>query len=74
MIGALDASSTETTTAYLKSGREAILLNVTPLHISATGIRNLVRMGRDIKYLLPEVVESYIISHNLFQEGSGSLR
>jgi nicotinate-nucleotide adenylyltransferase len=74
MMGAFDASSTGTMTTYLKSGREAILLNVTPLQISATFIRNLVRMGKDIKYLLPEAVESYIISHNLFQEGSGSLR
>jgi nicotinate-nucleotide adenylyltransferase len=74
MMGALDASSIGTMTTYLKSGREAILLNVTPLQISATVIRKLVRMGKDIKYLLPEAVESYIISHNLFQEGSGSLR
>jgi len=74
MMEALDASSIEIMTTYLKSGREAILLNVTPLQISATAIRNLVRMGKSIKYLLPEAVESYIISHNLFREGSGSLR
>ena len=73
-IESLDASSTGTMTTYLKSGREVILLNVTPLRISATVIRSLVRIGKGIKYLLPEAVESYIISHNLFREGSGSLR
>jgi nicotinate-nucleotide adenylyltransferase len=74
MLAALDASSTDVLPAHIEGGRNAMLLNVTPFHVSATMIRGLLREGKSIKYLLPEVVESYIISHNLFLEGSGSLR
>jgi nicotinate-nucleotide adenylyltransferase len=74
MLATLDATSTEVLPTHIESGRDAILLNVTPFHISATMIRDLLRGGKSIKYLLPEAVESYIISHNLFLEGSGSLR
>jgi nicotinate-nucleotide adenylyltransferase len=74
MLAALDASSADVLPARIEGGKDAVLLNVTPFHISATMIRALLREGKSIKYLLPEAVESYIISHNLFLEGSGSLR
>lgn len=57
----------------MKSGKEIFLLNVTPIGISATAIRTLLRSGMSIKYLLPEAAESYIIANKLYQEGSGYL-
>ncbi len=50
----------------LKSLKEAVLLKITPLDISSSGIRRSVRAGLSIKYLLPEDVESFIISHKLY--------
>jgi len=74
MLSALDSASMDVLASHIGRGRDAVLLNVTPFRISATMIRGLIRGGKSIKYLLPEAVESYIISHNLFLEGSGSLR
>jgi nicotinate-nucleotide adenylyltransferase len=50
----------------LRGGRTALLLEITPLDISATAIRALIREGGSIKYLLPENVESFIILHGLY--------
>lgn len=58
---------------HLTSGKNCYLLNVTPLDISATAIRRLIRNNRSTKYLLPAVVESYIISRKLYREGSEHL-
>lgn len=51
----------------LISGRLAIPLACTPVGISASGIRDRLKRGMSIKYLLPESVESYIISNGLYQ-------
>jgi nicotinate-nucleotide adenylyltransferase len=37
------------------------------LDVSATYIRNTIRQGKSVKYLIPEQVENYINSKNLFQ-------
>lgn len=50
----------------LKSGRKAFVLQMTPLGVSSTDIRRLLREGKSIKYLLPEKVEEYIYTHNLY--------
>ncbi|GAB4536824.1 MAG: nicotinate-nucleotide adenylyltransferase [Thermodesulfovibrionia bacterium] len=46
---------------------KAFLSRVTEINISASHIRELIKDGRSIRYLLPEVVESYIISHRLYR-------
>ncbi len=52
----------------LTTGRKAYLCKVTELDISASSIRSFVKKGKSIKYLLPESVESYIISHKLYRK------
>jgi nicotinate-nucleotide adenylyltransferase len=48
------------------TGKKVILCSVTGLAISASHIRELIREGRSIKYLLPDSVKSYIISNKLY--------
>ena len=47
--------------------RKGYLLNVTGLNISASLVRGLIGKGESIRYLLPDSVKSYIISHNLYK-------
>lgn len=49
------------------AGRKIYLTNITPLGISSTLVRRLVRNGESIKYLLPAAVESYILSSKLYR-------
>jgi len=59
----------ELETAYmttLSNGRIIILAKVSPVNISATDIRTRMKQGQSIKYLLPAEVESYIISHHVY--------
>lgn len=51
----------------LKSGKRVIPVQVTALNISSTEIRRLIKVGKSIKYLLPEVVEQYIYGNNLYR-------
>jgi nicotinate-nucleotide adenylyltransferase len=53
-------------TVKLTSGKAVIPFRCTPLLISASDIRKRLKEGRSIKYLLPESVESYIISNRLY--------
>lgn len=61
-----DRLKTEIYRAKLQNNRDAILLKLTPLGISATGIRRLICQGKSIKYLLPPEVHSYIITNKLY--------
>jgi nicotinate-nucleotide adenylyltransferase len=47
--------------------RKGILCRVTNLNISSSDIRGMLKSGKDIKYLLPDSIKSYIISHNLYK-------
>ncbi len=49
-------------------GTNIYYLNVPALAISSTDIRERVRSGRPIKYLLPEAVEDYIAKKGLYGE------
>jgi nicotinate-nucleotide adenylyltransferase len=48
------------------SGHQVILQATTLMDISGTGIREMVRSGSSIRYLLPEAVREYIITHKLY--------
>jgi nicotinate-nucleotide adenylyltransferase len=48
------------------SGHNVILQETTLMDISGTGIREMVRHGGSIRYLLPEAVREYIITHKLY--------
>ena len=52
----------------LKGGRRAFIAAVSAFDVSSTNIRRLVREGGSIKYLLPEAVEQYILSHRLYSD------
>lgn len=62
----LDTGKLQSYRTFLKGSVKVLLLNVTPIDISATRIRQLVKNGMGLKYLLPETVESYIISNKLY--------
>ena len=49
------------------SGHKVVFQETTLMDISGTGIRNMMRQGRSLRYLLPETVRGYIISHKLYR-------
>lgn len=48
-----------------------LVADVTPLDISASGIRQLLAAGRDPRWLLPDAVLDYIREHGLYGTGPG---
>jgi len=51
----------------LTSGKKVFPVKTTPLSISSTQIRRLLKDRSSIKYLLPEAVEDYIYTNNLYK-------
>ncbi len=62
-----DKGKSKKYTLNLETGRKAYFLKIPDLNISASCIRNLIKTGKSIKYLLPDSVESYIISNKLYK-------
>jgi nicotinate-nucleotide adenylyltransferase len=54
----------------LGNSQKVFLADVTQIGISSTDIRKSVKKGASIKYMLPENVESYIISNRLYMQGN----
>ncbi len=62
----MDKGVIKTLSFDLNTDKKAYLCRVSGLEISASQIRSLVKEGKTIKYLLPDSVESYIISNKLY--------
>ncbi len=62
----LDKRNREEVIIDISKNSKGILINVAGINISASHIRDLMKSGENINYLLPESVKSYIISHNLY--------
>lgn len=52
----------------LRGGRTAVFLEITPLGISSTQLRRLIREGKSIRYLVPDSVAAYIEKKLLYRE------
>ncbi|MCU0598393.1 MAG: nicotinate-nucleotide adenylyltransferase [Desulfobacterales bacterium] len=58
----------EDKSCFLHAGKQAIyLFDVTPIDISSTKIRNLIRQGASVKYLVPDSVDKYIQTKGLYR-------
>ena len=61
------SEETDTLMLELITGKRALILRCTNLDISASSIRESIRKGRSIRYLLPDNVISYINENNLYR-------
>ncbi len=64
----LDKGMSDKFSFNISKKQKGYLCKVTGLNISASHIRNLIMSGKNIKYLLPDSVKSYIISHKLYKK------
>ncbi|HOO47176.1 MAG TPA: nicotinate-nucleotide adenylyltransferase [Deltaproteobacteria bacterium] len=67
-IGRHAARYSKTQRGYInEEGNEIIYVEVTPLDISSTKIRDLCKKGQSIRSLVPEEVENYIKNERIYQ-------
>ena len=69
-LSGLNRGGRESCSTVLPNSNKVFLAKVTPIGISSTDIRKYVKKGFSIKYMLPENVESYIISKSLYMQGN----
>lgn len=69
-LTSINRGGRESCRTALPSSRKVFLAKVTPIDISSTDIRKHVKKRVSIKYMLPEDVESYIISKSLYMQGN----
>ena len=68
ILGRIDDTEMDSHSIVLRSGKEGLLLRTTPLGISATYLRECIKQGESVKYLLPAKVQSFIIRNKLFKK------
>ena len=64
----LDRGARDCFSFDISERQKGFLCNVTGLDISASNIRNLIISGKNVKYLLPDSAESYIIANKLYKK------
>jgi len=69
-LASLDSGRTTRVDGSLHGGRSLHLLRITDMGVSATLVRELLGRGMSVRYLLPESVESFIMSHGLYSGGN----
>ncbi len=69
-LNGLDAGERERFDFPVVDGVRLTLLRVPPCEVSASDIRRRIRQNGSVANLLPPSVESYIIQHELYEEGS----
>lgn len=67
VLSKVDKGEKKSYTAKLLTNKKLALLKLTPIGISSTGIRRRIKKGLSIKYMLPEEIESYIISNRVYK-------
>lgn len=72
-LQAMDSGTRNIHSFDISERRKGFLCKVTALDISASNVRNLMLSGKNAKYLLPDSVESYIISNGLYKK-AGTIR
>jgi nicotinate-nucleotide adenylyltransferase len=60
-------ASIEDALASVRAGERAQFFPMPPIGLSSTMIRERVRLGQSIKYLVPDSVDTYIQQHSLYQ-------
>jgi nicotinate-nucleotide adenylyltransferase len=66
MLRELDRGNRLERSFDISGEQKGYMCRVTALNISASTIRDLISNGKNINYLLPESVKSYIISNKLY--------